>query len=274
MSTVTFHSIAGFEPHRFKSTADHYLRGRLDYPADLIDAVARRTGLVRLSRVLDLGCGPGFLSVAFRPWVGETIGIDPEPEMLAAAERLSRESGFDCGFHEGSSYDLGAHLGRFDLTVMGRSFHWMDRAATLQTLDVLTAPNGAVAIFRDRHLDVSDNAWKARFDELFAELRDADSAREIDRRSGRRENPHESVLLDSPFSRLERIGVVRRLATPVDRLIDRALSYSIASPARLGSRREAFLKRLRDFLEREATNGAVTEVVETEALLGFRPIQD
>ncbi len=150
----------------------------------------------------------------------------------------------------------------------------MDRVATLRALDEITEPGGAVAIFRDRHLDVPDNAWKARFDELFAELRDSDPDRNVDRRSGRRDNPHESVLLDSPFSRLERLGVIRRLATPVDRLIDRALSYSIASPDRLGLKRDAFLNRLRDFLEREATDGAVTEVVETEALLAFRPHAD
>lgn len=262
---------AEFQPHRFKSTASHYLRGRLDYPGDLIAAVATRVGLDSSSSVLDLGCGPGFLAIAFRRWAGETLGIDPEPEMLAAAELLARDSGSDARFQQGSSYELGPELGPFRLTTMGRSFHWMDRAATLRALDPITEPGGAVSIFRDRHLDVPENAWKARFDELFAELRDSDPDRNVDRRSGRRDNPHESVLLDSPFSRLERLSVIRRLVTPVDRLLDRALSYSIASPARLGSKCDAFLGRLRDFLEGTAIDGTVTEVVETEALLAFRP---
>jgi SAM-dependent methyltransferase len=271
MPALSSPSTAVFEPHRFKSTASHYLRGRLDYPAELIAAVAKRVGLDPSSSVLDLGCGPGFLAIAFRRWAGETLGIDPEPEMLAAAQRRARETGVDARFRQGSSYDLGPRLGRFRLTAMGRSFHWMDRVATLQSLDGITEPGGAVAIFRDRHLDVPETGWKSRFDELFAELRDADPDRNIDRRSGRREHPHESVLLDSPFSRLERLGAIRRLTTPVDRLLDRALSYSIASPDRLGPKRDAFIARLRAFLEREAKDGALTEVVETEALLAFRP---
>jgi hypothetical protein len=46
---------------------------------------------------------------------------------------------------------------------------------------------------------------------------------------------HEAVLLDSAFRRLERIGIVERRWIPVERLVDRALSVSSTSPARLVS---------------------------------------
>lgn len=54
-----------FVPHRFKSAAEYYVRGRLSYPPALISRVASLTGLTAQDRVLDLGCGPGFLAVAF-----------------------------------------------------------------------------------------------------------------------------------------------------------------------------------------------------------------
>jgi SAM-dependent methyltransferase len=260
-----------FEPRRFRSTASHYVRGRLAYPFRLIQRVAQRVKIEREHRILDLGCGPGFLAVAFGRLAGEVLGVDPEPEMLAVAQEYAAQNGSAAIFRKGSSYDLKPDFGKFRLTAMGRSFHWMDRATTLDSLHALTEPGGAVAIFRDRHLRVPENAWKEEFDSFFDALRESDSARDIERGSGPKGQPHESVLLQSPFSNLERISVIQRLSTPIDLLIDRALSYSVASPERLGDGQDDFIARLQEFLVRQSSDRVITEVVETEALLAFRP---
>jgi ubiquinone/menaquinone biosynthesis C-methylase UbiE len=47
--------------------------------------VAARCGIDATHRILDLGCGPGQLALAFAPLAGEVLGIDPEPEMLRIA---------------------------------------------------------------------------------------------------------------------------------------------------------------------------------------------
>lgn len=52
------------------------------------------------------------------------------------------------GLIEGSSYDLGVRHGSFLLVVMGRSFHWMDRDATLRVLDRIIDPAGASVLPR------------------------------------------------------------------------------------------------------------------------------
>jgi hypothetical protein len=83
--------------------------------------------------------------------------------------------------------------------------------------------------------------------------------------------PHEAVLLDSPFARLERIGVMERRRTPVDRLVDRALSMSSTSPQRIGPRADDLIRELRALLAGVAVDGMVTEIVESQALLAFRP---
>jgi len=67
-----------FEPRRFRTSVRYYIRGRLSYPEKLIE------------RVIDLGCGPGFLAVAFAPHVQKVIGVDPEPAMLEAATTYAR----------------------------------------------------------------------------------------------------------------------------------------------------------------------------------------
>ena len=66
--------------------------------------------------------------------------------MLAEARVLARQAA-NIRFVAGSSYDLDPALGHFHLVVMGRSFHWMDRVDTLERLDRLIEPAGAVALF-------------------------------------------------------------------------------------------------------------------------------
>ncbi|HWK44646.1 MAG TPA: class I SAM-dependent methyltransferase [Stellaceae bacterium] len=257
-----------FEPHRFQSTVDHYVRGRLSYPTALIDRVVALTGLEPDDRVLDIGCGPGFLATAFARHAREVVGVDPEPAMLAAARAYAEAQGVTATLRQGSSYDLDASWGMFHLAVMGRSFHWMDRPDTLRRLDQMIEQGGAVALFGDRSLKLPENAWKQHFDAILEPFADQDPDRA--ERKGAAWIRHEAILLASPFNDLQRVSVIRRLETPTDRLIDRALSLSSTSPERLGTRQPELVAALRDVLNAVARDGHVAEVVELEALLAFR----
>lgn len=73
--------------------------------------MAERCGLRFSARVLDLGCGPGQLAVAFARLGATVTAIDPEPDMLAAARHLAAEAGVSWTTVEGSSYDLYPALG-------------------------------------------------------------------------------------------------------------------------------------------------------------------
>jgi len=258
-----------FEPRRFQSTVEHYVRGRLNYPAALIERVAALTDLASDDRVLDLGCGPGFLAAAFARHAGEVIGVDPEPAMLAAAQSYAEAAGVAIGLRRGSSYDLDRSWGMFHLAVMGRSFHWMDRPETLQRLDRMIEPGGAVALFGERSLKLRENAWKTRFNEILEPFAEEDSGRAW--RKTESWIPHETVLLASAFSDLQRISVIRRYETPIERLIDRALSLSSTSPERLGPRQSGLVAALQEALAPDVRDGRVAEIVEMEALLAFRP---
>jgi len=260
--------IAPFEPRRFKTTVEYYVRGRLAYPQELIEHVVGLTALKREDAVLDLGCGPGFLAAAFAPAAERVVGIDPEPAMLAAAKRYARDNGVNVQFRLGSSYDLSGLCDRFFLVTMGRSFQWTDRAATLQALDRIIETRGAVALFGDKHLKIPENRWHQEFEAVLDEYGRADATHF--RNAVRDGSPHESFLLQSNFNRLKRISVIRKLQTPVERLIDRALSRSNTSPERLGINLNAAMKKLREALEHHAAGGMIPEIVEFQALLAFR----
>jgi SAM-dependent methyltransferase len=254
---------------RFRSTVPYYLKGRPVYPARLIRRVVLLCGLTATQRVMDLGCGPGQLAVAFAPFAAEVVAIDPEPAMLDAAADHAAQAGVEVRFIEASSDDLDSALGLFRLVTIGRAFHWMNRTRTLGRLDQLIDTSGAVVLFRDRHPDLPDNAWRVPYRALTERFAVQDDAR--NRRTSAGWQPHEAVLLESPFCCLERITVIERLRTPVETFVDRALSMSSMAPARIGARSEDLACEMRALMAGFATNGHVTEIVESDALIARRP---
>lgn len=255
-----------FEPHRFQSAAAHYLAGRPAYAPRLIRQVAERCGLRNTDRVLDLGCGPGQLAVAFAPLVGAVVAMDPEPQMLAIAGKAAAEAGVEITVVNGSSYDLAPSQGQFRLVAIGRAFHWMDRVDTLQRLDAMIEADGAVALFGHRHPKVPDNAWLDGYEALI------DRYAADDR--GLHRSPdwirHEAVLLDSPFNQLETIGVIERRQTAVETLVERALSMSTTSRGKIGDKADALAQAIRETMTVHARNGILIEVVQSNALLAWR----
>ena len=260
--------IAPFRPERFASAADHYVSARPRYAPALIERLARETGLDETSRVLDLGCGPGTLTIPLARRAGTVVGIDPSEEMIAAAVRESARLGISIDWRVGSSQDLDPGLALLDLVVMGRSFHWMDRNATLACLDKLIAPHGAVALLSTESLPFPDGRWRDVFDAVRAEFAMPDDF-DAHRKSPQWE-PHGAVLLRSPFSRLESFGIIEKRVSSIDELISRALSQSSTTPEALGERRMAFEKRLREDLLTVCPDGRFPEIMESAALLARR----
>jgi ubiquinone/menaquinone biosynthesis C-methylase UbiE len=112
--------------------------------------VARRCALPSAGRLLDLGCGPGTLTLALAGEVAEAIGVDPEPDMLVEAARQASLAGVrNVRWIEARAEDLPPDVGRFHLVTMGRSFHWMDRGRVLEIVADVVAPTGGLVLVND-----------------------------------------------------------------------------------------------------------------------------
>jgi SAM-dependent methyltransferase len=255
-------------PRRFRSAAQYYLSGRPSYSSLLIRRVVELCVLNATHRILDLGCGPGQLAMAFEPFVREVTALDLEPEMLEIARKNASLGHFKVKFLQGGSDDLGPHLGRFQAVMIGRAFHWMDRAATLNLLDAIIESNGAVVLFNDSHPEAPENSWHDSYEKIIDRYAEGDLERM------KRHSPdwlrHEAILLASPFHRMERISIIERRLTAVERFTDRALSLSITSRERLGAKADELTSEIRELMASLALDGVVAEVVEFTALIARR----
>jgi ubiquinone/menaquinone biosynthesis C-methylase UbiE len=87
-------------------------------------------------RVLDVGCGPGSLSIRLARQCREVCGVDVTPEMIRVAQEKLTDAAANVSFHEGDACALPFASGSFD-TVMSVN--------ALQTMD---QPDAAIAEMR------------------------------------------------------------------------------------------------------------------------------
>ena len=110
-------------------SAPHYVAGRMPYPPALARAIADAVGLDGSGRLLDVGCGPGALTLLLAPHVAEAVGVDADAGMLEQAARLAQERGVrNVSWHRLRAEELPAALGTFRVVTFAQSFHWMDQA--------------------------------------------------------------------------------------------------------------------------------------------------
>lgn len=257
-----------FDTRRFKSAAAHYLAGRAPYPAALIRRTAQLLELRDTDRLLDLGCGPGQLAMAFAPLAGEVVAMDPEPEMLAVAREASATLP-NVKVVEGSSTDLGTQLGTFRAALIGRAFHWMERVETLRRFNDLITPDGAVVLFGTVGIAVPSNGWGQAYRDLckhYAAGHDKSGPPRSEDLSAQ-----VPVFIESAFSQVEQITVFWKWHFNAEVLIDQALSMSSTSRSRLGDRADDMVAELRTAIPTWSPDGTFTELQACSALIARRP---
>jgi len=258
----------------FTSAESHYAEYRPRYGDRPLDSLVGRFDLDESSRALDLGCGTGQIAVPLAARVGEVVGVDPNEAMLDGAREQARHAGVDTvEWVQGSDADirgsLGDDLGPFDVTTIGRAFHWMDRGATLDRIRELTDPGGGVAIVGDTEwLTGGERAWQDEVYDCVASYLD-----DLPERTGPRteayENPYDEVLADHGFADVETATFERPREWTADEVVGYVFSLSFCSPAAFGERRADFESALRGRLD--ALGGPFEQDDEVRVITGRKP---
>jgi ubiquinone/menaquinone biosynthesis C-methylase UbiE len=257
-------------PDLFASTASYYARFRPGYPEPFFQFVIDRLSLDRTARVMDLGCGTGQLAIPLAAHVNAVVGIDPEPEMLAEAAKAAHQMGADnIRWVRGSDRDLAQmadELGIFRAVTMGRSFHWMDRDATLRTLAGMVEPAGGVVVVADNERIWGVDGWwqetvRETITRWLGPVRRAGSGvRVVFER-------FEEVFARSAFPTVETYSLMMHRTMTTDDIIGYLYSTSFCSLAVLGKQRAAFEEDLRQRLYALNPAGVFDEDVALDAWL-------
>ena len=129
----------------FEGTAAYYRQGRKPYSPALADSLAEYLHLNGLGRLLDVGCGPGTVALFFAPLFERAIGLDPDPGMLAEAQRVASEDQItNASWVQMRAEDLPGSLGTFRVISFAQSFHWMDRPRVASAVRDMLDDSGVV----------------------------------------------------------------------------------------------------------------------------------
>jgi SAM-dependent methyltransferase len=254
----------------FAGTAGYYEQGRLPYAPGLADSLGRHLALDGRGRLLDVGCGPGTVTLRLAPLFEAAVGLDPDAGMLARAAQTAAD--LDVGnasWVRMRAEDLPGGLGRFRVVTFAASFHWMDRPRVAAAVAAMLEPGGAA---------VQVDAPGYRPDELTAETRRGtlpyppppdDALEQLrrqylgdDRRAGqgiRNTSPsgEDAVFQQAGFRPAETVAVPdqRALERTADQVVARVFSTSSTAPHLLGDRQPDFERDVRTILAQASPSG-------------------
>ena len=241
---------------RFASTAAVYAMARPPYGGAFFTAAARRLELSGRERLLDLGTGPGILALGFSPYVRESVAVDPEPAMAAAARAAVAEVGAPVKVIEGRAEDLPTSLGPFDMVTIGRALHWMEPRPLRAALDRLVGRRGSVVVCGARSAGDGANPWLSAYEDV--RRRWSGGAEHVQADAN-------AVFAESRFERRDAVAVTLVQEVSIGGLADRILSMSSSSPDLIGDGLAAMRADLAAALAPFAAEGRMRETIEARA---------
>jgi SAM-dependent methyltransferase len=269
----------------YAGSAEHYATGRLPYPDELGVQITAAAEVGAHSRALDVGCGPGSLTLLLARHVGQVVAIDADQGMIAHAQEVARRGEVaNVSWRQMRAEDLPADLCEFDLITFAQSFHWMERLKVATIARKMLRPGGscvhvhALTHRGDSSLDPLPHP-RPPYDEIDSLVRSYLGPR---RRAGRsvvpRENPdnEDQVYAAAGFTGSMHVEIPRGdvVERTVDQVVAATFSLSSSTPHLFGTRQPDFEAELRALLKAASDNGLFSERVRDIAFDVWRPARE
>ena len=130
---------------RFSNRVENYLKYRPTYPPEIIPLLESACGLTAESVIADVGSGTGLLTELFLRHGKQVFGVEPNPEMRAAGEKvLAQYPKFTSVSASAETTTLPDHS--IDLVIAGQAFHWFDRGKARPEFVRILKPDGWVVL--------------------------------------------------------------------------------------------------------------------------------
>jgi len=143
--------------NRFTGFEDTYDQHRPEAPQEVITLLTEYL-MRKPSLVVDLGCGTGLSTFAWKDTADQVIGVEPNDDMrgkaIAKLASLQPTAGTgnnthstDIQFVSGYSNQLALPDGSADIITCSQSFHWMDPSSTLKEAARILRDEGIFAVY-------------------------------------------------------------------------------------------------------------------------------
>ncbi len=243
-------NISKFDPELYRGTHEYYVKYRPPIPEEVIKVIVEHFDIKPSDRVIDIGCGTGQVALAMEGKCGEMVCLDPDPEMLKWAKRVTKDCKMKLVWLNYSSDDLGRiknRLGTFKLATICRAFNWMNQDQTLKDLDPLIDEDGGVALFGDKSLWTGEEEWQQAVKKVIQKFLGEE------RRAGKSkfkpsEEPWDVIMARSAFRfiAIHDVPIVRNWN--VESIIGYLFSTSFAAPRLFGDQLEKFKEEVKSTL--------------------------
>jgi SAM-dependent methyltransferase len=273
-----------WDPSLYLGSADYYAAGRMPYPSSVVWALRDTLGLDGTGRLLDVGSGPGTLTIPLAGLFAGSVAVDADADMIAAGRASAESLGLrSISWHVRRAEELPADLGRFRVITFAQSFHWMDQPTVARAVAGMLEEGGSVV-----HLGATTvkgtgetprtslHYPKPPWDEINELVRDYLGTR---KRAGQGVRPTASfstereVFSAAGFGEPQTVEVphnVARIRT-VNEIVAAVYSLSYSAPHLFGDRKDEFEAELRELLaSRSALGGLFAEQVGSVQLTFWR----
>ena len=254
-----------YDPTIYEGAAAHYRRGRPPYSRQLESVLGHELHLDGHGRLLDIGCGPGVLTLRLAHLFDAAVGLDPDAAMLAEGSRAAGEHRVaNVRWVEALAEDLpGAAPGPYRLVTFGQSFHWTDEARVAEAVYDMLEPSGAMALVvhtvEGRPVPSSPGPPPIPHDEIkgLVEKYLGSTHRAGRGTSGTRRHRFEDVLTGTRFGRPRTIFLegVTDLVRDTESVLAGYFSFSFSAPHLFGDQVDDFSADVRELLASRSPGG-------------------
>ena len=163
---------------QFTRQADAYARMQQTRDEKGQQLLVALTGASDSDRVVDVACGPGFLTLAFAEACEHALGVDATDELLAGARREATRRGIDnVAFERGDANRLEQRDHGFDVAACRAAFHhFPEPARVLCELRRVVKPGGRILV---ADMLGSEDPEKARYHDRIERLCDPTHTRAL-----------------------------------------------------------------------------------------------
>ncbi len=137
----------------YSGVADLYHEFRPRYPEDLVDEAIQKSKLLHKNpnaKILEVGCGPGTLTISLAKRGYDIVAIDPGVGMIEKARQVCQDYS-NVQFRQETLKEFSTNDSKFDAIIAASSLHWAlaegDKDTLIEKMSNLLKEDGSLILF-------------------------------------------------------------------------------------------------------------------------------